>query len=259
MVKRLDLLLVQRGLFSSRNKAQSAIRKGEVTVGEEIIKTPSAKVRIDVDIKVAPQPPYPGRGGIKLSGALDGFGFDAEGMVVLDGGASTGGFTACLLERGARKIYAFDVGKDQIDQGLKEDKRVIVYENFNLRSFSPDIIEEDLDLVVLDLSFISATMVIAPLVKGLKDGGFFLTLVKPQFEVGPEKVGKKGLVRNEQDQLRAVIKVAECKEKEGLGLIGVLPSCLPGVSGNKEYFLLAQKGRKGEINSKSLFDLGISG
>ncbi len=247
MKKRLDLLLLERGLFSSRNKAQAAIRKGEVTVEGEIVKTPAAKISFEAPIKVESQDPYPGRGGVKLNGALEDLDFDPEGMIVLDGGASTGGFTACLLERGAKKIYAVDVGSNQMVPELRQDPRVVVIENYNLRYFSSDLTREQLDLIVLDLSFISATKVIPNLVTALKEGGFFLTLVKPQFEVGPQKVGKRGLVPGEEDQYYAVKKVVETKLKNGLGFIGIAPSRLAGVRGNQEYFLLMQKGGVGEF------------
>jgi len=250
----LDLLLVELGLFSSRNKAQTAIRKGEVTVEGEIIKTPAAKIKAGAQIDVAPQVPYPGRGGIKLAHALDQLNFAPRDMVVLDGGASTGGFTSCLLQRGARKVYAVDVGKNQLDSQLRIDPRVIVIENYNLRYFSPDFIKEKLDFIVLDLSFISATKVIPALVTALKDGGFFLTLAKPQFEVGPEKIGKKGLVRKETDQLFAVKKVADSKKENGLGFVGLAPASPRGVSGNQEFFLLAQKGGEGNFSPQDWLD-----
>lgn len=250
----MDLLLVELGLFSSRNKAQTAIRKGEVTVEGELIKTPSTKFKPDARINVAPQDPYPGRGGIKLARALEQLNFDPNDMIVLDGGASTGGFTSCLLQRGARKVYAVDVGKNQLDSQLRVDPRVIVVENYNLRYFSPDLVKEKLDLIVLDLSFISATKVIPVLEKALKDGGFFLTLVKPQFEVGPGKIGKKGLVRNDTDQFNAVTKVVDSKKANKLGFVGLVPASPKGVSGNQEFFLLSQKGGERIFSNQDWLD-----
>ncbi len=242
MKKRLDLLLVKRGLFSSRNKAQAAIRRGEVAVEGEVLNSPGAKIEENSRISVAPQTDYPGRGGVKLDRALDDLQLDLRGKIVLDGGASTGGFTACILHRGAQKVYAVDVGWGQLDSRLKEDPRVVAIENFNLRYFSREIIPEDLDMVLLDLSFISATLVIPPVTPSLKEGGLFLTLVKPQFELGPGKKGKKGLIKREEDHFFAVKKVAAKKEELGLGFLGLVPSVLTGEQGNQEFFLLYKKG-----------------
>ncbi len=241
---RLDLLLVKRGLFSSRNKAQAAIRRGEVAVEGEILDSPGIRIEENSPISIAPQSDYPGRGGVKLARALDNLELDLEDKIVLDGGASTGGFTACLLHRGARKVYAVDVGWGQLDPSLKDDPRVVAIENFNLRYFSPEILSEELDMVVLDLSFISATLVIPPLITSLKEGGLFLTLVKPQFELGPDKIGKKGIVKREEDHFSAVKKVAAKKEELGLGFLGLVPSVLTGEKRNQEFFLLYKKGAR---------------
>jgi len=253
MKKRLDLLLVERGVFSSRNKAKEAIQRGKVKIKGEISKKPGTKLAPDAEIGVENEVQYPGRGGLKLEGALDALQIVPRGWTVLDGGASTGGFTACLLRRGAKKVYAVDVGSGQLDTGLRKDSRVVAVENYNLREFSPDLVGEALNMIVLDLSFISATLVMAPLNEALSEKGLFLILVKPQYELGPKKV-QKGIVRDCALWREAIEKVVQKGKNLGLGFSGIIRAPITGVRGNQEFFLLLQKGSKGEFKEKDWRD-----
>ncbi len=237
--KRLDVLLVERGLAESREKARALIMAGEVWVEGQRVDKAGKVFPPDVEIEVRGQAcPYVSRGGLKLEGALDSFGVDVEGKVVADLGASTGGFTHCLLTRGARKVYAIDVGYGQLHWRLRQDPRVVVMERVNVRYLEPGALAEKVDLVVADLSFISLTLVL-PGVKGiLKEGGEALLLVKPQFEVGREKVGKGGVVRDEALRREALEKVKSRAQELGFRVLGEVDSPVPGAKkGNVELFL----------------------
>jgi len=235
----LDLLLVERGLAESREKARALIMAGEVWVeGQRVDKAGRAFPK-DVKIEVRRQAcPYVSRGGLKLQGALDAFALDVAGRVVADLGASTGGFTHCLLIRGARKVYAVDVGYGQLHWSLRRDHRVVVMERVNVRHLTPEALGEMVDLVVADLSFISLTLVL-PAVKGvLRPGGEALLLVKPQFEVGREKVGKGGVVREAALRREALERVKKRAEELGFEVLGEMDSPVPGAKkGNVELFL----------------------
>ena len=237
--KRLDVLLVERGLAESREKARALIMAGEVWVGGQRVDKAGKVFPPDVGIEVRGQAcPYVSRGGLKLEGALDSFGVDVKGKVVADLGASTGGFTHCLLTRGARKVYAIDVGYGQLHWRLRQDPRVVVMERVNVRYLEPGALAEKVDLVVADLSFISLTLVL-PGVKGiLKEGGEALLLVKPQFEVGREKVGKGGVVRDEALRREALERVKSRAQELGFRVLGEMDSPVPGAKkGNVELFL----------------------
>ncbi len=245
MKKRLDLLLVDKGLFSTRTKARAAVESNLVLVDGRIVNKPGARFPVDVNIVLAEgQNPYVSRGGLKLAGALADLALDPHGLTVLDGGASTGGFTDCLLQKGAKKVYAVDVGYGQLAEKLRQDERVLVMEHVNLRYLSKDSIGEPLDLIVLDLSFISATKVLAALHPFLKENGLMLILVKPQFEVGPENVGKGGIVKDSRLHRAALQKVRQRGEALGFAYKGFVPSSLAGGDGNKEFFLLLEKQRR---------------
>ncbi len=235
----MDLLLVERGLAESREKARALIMAGEVWVeGQRVDKAGRAFPK-DVKIEVRRQAcPYVSRGGLKLQGALDAFALDVAGRVVADLGASTGGFTHCLLIRGARKVYAVDVGYGQLHWSLRRDHRVVVMERVNVRHLTPEALGEMVDLVVADLSFISLTLVL-PAVKGvLRPGGEALLLVKPQFEVGREKVGKGGVVREAALRREALERVKKRAEELGFEVLGEMDSPVPGAKkGNVELFL----------------------
>jgi 23S rRNA (cytidine1920-2'-O)/16S rRNA (cytidine1409-2'-O)-methyltransferase len=239
--KRLDHFLQTRGLADSRAKAQALILAGRVLVDGQRVTKAGALVAADAEItlKAAPHP-YVSRGGEKLAAALDHFGVDPSGLVCLDAGASTGGFTHVLLLRGAAKVYAVDVGYGQLDQSLRRDPRVVVLERVNLRLLPPEAVPEPVNLATLDLSFISLTLVLPEILEFLGPGGGILALVKPQFEVGKGRVGKGGVVRDPTLQQEAVDKVARAARDLGLRVGPAFPSPLKGPKGNQEYFLHMQ-------------------
>ncbi len=242
--KRLDLLLVDRGLAENREKAQALIMAGEVWVQGERVEKAGKAFPQHVQIEVRGQAcPYVGRGGLKLEGALDVFGVCVEGKVVADFGASTGGFTHCLLTRGAKRVYAIDVGYGQLHWSLRKDPRVVVMERVNVRHLGP--LSEEVDMVVADLSFISLTLVLPVVKRVLKSGGEALLLVKPQFEVGRKKVGKGGVVRDEALRREALERVKSRARKLGFEVLGEVDSPLPGAKkGNVEVFLYLRLSQK---------------
>ena len=226
-----------RGLAPSRARAQALILAGRVVV--EGLARPKAGAMVPEAARVTLKEPSPfvSRGGEKLAGALDHFQVAVAGKVALDTGASTGGFTHCLLTRGAKKVYAVDVGYGQLDAGLRNDPRVVVLERVNIRHLPKETIAEPIDLATLDLSFISLTLVLPKILEWLRPGGEIVALVKPQFEVGKGQVGKGGVVRDPQLQLAAVQKVADAAAALGLKVSPAFPSPLKGPKGNQEYFL----------------------
>lgn len=239
---RLDRALVDRGLARSRAEAASFIDAGGVTVDGVVQTKASAPVLdssvIDITGEICP---YVSRGGLKLAGALDQFAIDAHDRLCLDVGASTGGFTDCLLQRGARHVIAIDVGHAQMHPTLAADPRVTLREGVNARSLSIDDFDGLFDIVVADLSFISLTLVIPAIAPLTVDGGQFVLLVKPQFEVGPSGLGKGGLVRDERLRQEAVERVRMCAEANGLVVRGSITSPIAGGDGNVEYLLWASR------------------
>jgi 23S rRNA (cytidine1920-2'-O)/16S rRNA (cytidine1409-2'-O)-methyltransferase len=239
--KRLDLLLVERGLAESRQKAQAMILAGEVTVeakrAEKAGQPVSENALVEVHSRLQK---YASRGGFKLEGALEDFHVSLQAKVCLDVGSSTGGFTDCLLQQGAARIYAMDVNTDQLAWKLREKPRVIVLKK-NARELAPGDLPEPADLVVIDVSFISVTKILPGAVACCKPGGNLLILIKPQFELERADVGKGGIVRDAKLHQKAITSV--CCAAESLGLTGlqVSPSRLPGAEGNQEYFLHAVK------------------
>jgi len=236
---RLDQRLASQGSFPSREKARRAVMAGIVRVDGHVVDKPGMAVPEEALIEVVgPREPFVSRGGRKLAAALDHFGIDPTGFVCLDVGASTGGFTDCLLHRGAVRVYALDVGRGQLDYGLRQDERVVVMEGINARYLESDAIPEPCDLVTMDLSFISVVKVVPSVLPFLAEQGQLLVLVKPQFEVGKGQVGKGGIVRNE-DQRQDVIR-QRCNDLSSLGLqlTGIVDSELPGAKGNVEAFVL---------------------
>jgi len=236
--QRLDLLLVEKGLAESRERAQALILAGLVQVGGK----PSGKAgeRIDPSSRLEvnrPDHPFVGRGGVKLAGALDRFGVDPRDRVALDVGASTGGFTDCLLQRGARRVYALDVGAGQIHFRLRTDPRVVVMEKINARNLEAGMIPEPVSLATVDVSFISLRLVLPPLVRALTEEADLLTLVKPQFEVGRREVGKGGIVRDPELHRRVIAEILSAGEALGLHPRGACRSPLQGAEGNWEFFL----------------------
>jgi 23S rRNA (cytidine1920-2'-O)/16S rRNA (cytidine1409-2'-O)-methyltransferase len=239
--KRLDLLLVERGLADSPAKAQAMILAGEVSVDNVRADKAGASIADDARVAVTSRTQkYASRGGIKLEGALGDFGLNPAGFVCLDVGSSTGGFTDCLLQKGASRVYAVDVNVDQIAWKLHQDNRVVRIER-NARELRREDIPEPVDLVVVDVSFISATKVILPAAAIAKPGANLLVLVKPQFELPKEDVGTGGIVDDQALHEKAVEKVRAAAMAIGLDILGMLPSHLPGAEGNQEYFLHARK------------------
>jgi 23S rRNA (cytidine1920-2'-O)/16S rRNA (cytidine1409-2'-O)-methyltransferase len=239
--RRLDTLVVERGLADSIAKAQAMILAGEVSVdGARIDKAGTRfpeQARIEVSSRAAK---YVGRGGFKLEGALDDFGVDANGRVCLDIGSSTGGFTDCLLQRGAARVYAVDVNVDQLAWKLRQNTRVIPISR-NARDLRRDDIPEPIDLVVLDVSFISVSKILPGAYAAVRPRADLLILVKPQFELPRDDVGPGGIISDPALHQKAVSAVRESATKLGLELLGDRPSRLPGAQGNQEYFLHARK------------------
>ena len=248
--RRLDTLLAERGLYESRSRAAAAVIAGDVRVGGRPATKPGELVADEAEVAVAEAPPYVSRGGVKLANALDAFGIDPAGRRALDVGASTGGFTDVLLQRGAGSVIALDVAYGELHWKLRNDDRVIVVERRNARSIEPGELPYEPDLIVADLSFISLTKVL-PAVAGAAAARFdLLAMVKPQFEVGRERVGKGGVVRSADDRRAALVAVAGFARSElGLSVLGYAPSGLPGPAGNRETFVwLAEPGRAGAVD-----------
>lgn len=236
--KRLDRLLVERGLAETRQKAQAFIMAGRVLVDATRVEKAGALVGADSSLTLQePASRYVGRGGLKLEAALDRFAWDVRSKVFLDIGSSTGGFVDCLLQRGAARVHAVDVGTGQMDWHLRKDPRVQLLEGVNARYLRWDEIGETVDGITMDVSFISATLILPRLVPFAKPGTRLLVLVKPQFEVGKGQVGKGGIVREEPKQHEAVAKVSRCAAALGFTQLEAMPCPLRGASGNQEFFL----------------------
>ncbi|MGB8495208.1 MAG: TlyA family RNA methyltransferase [Candidatus Acidiferrum sp.] len=239
--KRLDILLVERGLAESRQKAQAMILAGEVTIDAKRAEKAGQPVAEDAPIEVHSRlQKYASRGGFKLEGALEDFHINPQGKVCLDVGSSTGGFTDCLLQQGAARVYAVDVNTDQLAWKLREEPRVIVLKK-NARELAPHDLPEHVELVVIDVSFISVTKILPGAVACCKPGGEFLILIKPQFELERADVGKGGIVRDAKLHEKAIASVRRAAECLSLTGLQVSPSRLPGAEGNQEYFLHAVK------------------
>lgn len=239
--QRIDILLVERDLVESREKARALIMAGTVLANERVIDKPGTLVKRDVEIRLLRKPPFVSRGGVKLAHALDMFHLDVTLMVALDVGASTGGFTDCLLKRGANRVYAVDVGYGQLDYRLRVDPRVVVMERVN--AHYPFSLPEPVDLATIDVSFISVEKVVPNAVKLVKDGGCLIILIKPQFEAGRHEVGKGGLVKDPLVQARVLGRFIGWAIDHRLGLGGLTPSPILGAAGNREFLVLLRKSR----------------
>jgi 23S rRNA (cytidine1920-2'-O)/16S rRNA (cytidine1409-2'-O)-methyltransferase len=242
--ERIDKLLHERGYAESRTKAQALVMAGSVLVDEKRVEKPSETFASDANIRIkgdGPESKYVGRGGLKLEEALRHFDIRPTGYVCIDVGSSTGGFTDCLLQNGAQKVYAVDVGTNQLVWGLRNDPRVHVHENTNARNLVPDDFPEKFDLAVMDVSFISVTKLLPALLPLLKDDGRIIALIKPQFEVGKGEVGKGGIVREPEKHERVVEEVNRFAESVGLRVAGVIESPILGAAGNKEFLALYEK------------------
>lgn len=237
--QRLDKLMVERGLATSREKAQALIMAGQVVVGDHAVTKAGHPVAADAEIRIkGEQLPYVSRGGLKLAGALRHFSLDVTGLVAIDVGASTGGFTDCLLQSGAAKVFAVDVGYGQLAWKLQQDPRVVSLEKTNIRHLAPETLGEQPDLAVIDASFISLSKVLPAVVTLVRPGGTLVALIKPQFEVGKGEVGKGGIVRNPEAHQKAIESVSESALGLGLQVGGVCDSPITGADGNREFLIL---------------------
>lgn len=233
--RRLDLQLVERGLAPSREQAQALIMAGKVRVDGQPARKAGIAVALDAALMVEGRRPFVSRGGQKLAHALDAFGLDVAGLAALDVGASTGGFTDCLLQRGARRVYAVDVGYGQLDYSLRQDVRVTVMERLN--AHHPFVLPEAVDLATVDVSFISATKVLPNALPHLREGGWLIVLVKPQFEAGREQVGRGGVVRDPQVHAQVLGRFIAWAVAQGLRLRGLTGSPILGAEGNREFLV----------------------
>jgi 23S rRNA (cytidine1920-2'-O)/16S rRNA (cytidine1409-2'-O)-methyltransferase len=243
--ERIDKLLVQRGLAESRTKAQAMVMAGVVLVNEQRVRKPSDTIAADAEIRIKggddPAARYVGRGGLKLEAALSEFQIDVSDLNCLDVGASTGGFTDCLLQHGARHVTAVDVGHNQIDWRLRTDSRVEVREGVNARYLKLADFDKEFDLIVMDVSFISATKILPAIVPLLREHAHLILLIKPQFEVGRGEVGKGGIIRDPEKHSRVIEEVNEAAKELGLAAQKVIESPLRGAEGNVEFLALYEK------------------
>ncbi len=235
---RADVAVFEQGLAPSRERARALILAGQVLCGDRPVEKAGDVVPAGAALRLRGEPmPYVSRGGLKLAHALDSFAVDVKGAVAVDIGASTGGFSDCLLQRGAARIYCIDVGHGQLDWKLASDARVVVIDRTNIRHMPPDRIPERATLAVIDVSFISLRLVLPAVPPLLVPGSPVVALVKPQFEVGREKVGKGGIVRDEPDRLQALAEVAEAARTLGFAVLGETTSPITGGKGNVEYLI----------------------
>ena len=238
---RIDQTLVERGFFESRERAQRAIMAGEVRVGERVVQKAAEMIEIDAAISVAASPQFVGRGALKISGALDHFKIEVHEKVALDIGASTGGFTDCLLQRGAAKVFAVDVGRGQLAWKIRNDPRVVVLEKVNARFLSREEIPQPVDICVIDVSFISLTLILPRAFELITPDGVILALIKPQFELQRKDVGRGGIVREPELHEKAQQKIVNFVEESDYRVVGLVPSAITGTDGNQEFFICIRK------------------
>jgi 23S rRNA (cytidine1920-2'-O)/16S rRNA (cytidine1409-2'-O)-methyltransferase len=240
--ERLDKLVMERGLAPSRERAKALIMAGQVVVDDHLADKAGLMVDLEAEIRLKGEPlPYVSRGGLKLAKGLELFGIDVTGLSAMDVGASTGGFTDCLLQRGAKGVIAVDVGYGQLAWKLREDPRVVNLEKTNIRYLEPDTLPEIPDLAVIDASFISLDKVLPQTLRLIKEGGTIVALIKPQFEVGRGQVGKGGVVRDEKKHAEVVASITALAESLGLEVLGVCDSPILGPKGNKEFLIHLRK------------------
>ena len=240
--QRLDKLIFVRGLAPSIEKARALVMAGQVVVGDHTVDKAGQQVAVDADIRLRGESlPYVSRGGLKLRRALDEFGIDVTGLVAVDVGSSTGGFTDCLLQAGAVKVFAVDVGYGQLAWKLQQDPRVVGMERTNIRSVTPDQLDAEPALAAIDASFISLAKVLPATVGLLKPGGRIIALIKPQFEVGKGEVGKGGIVRDPAAHEKVIEDVRRTAQDLGLIVCGLCESPITGADGNREFLILLQK------------------
>ena len=232
---RIDVYMTEKGLSESRSKAQAMIAEGFVLINGKKAKKPSAEVSEGDEVLITEQLMFVSRGGQKLLHALEEFHVTAEGAICADIGASTGGFTDCLLKHGAKKVYAIDSGTDQLHPSLRADERVVCMEKTNARSLTAEAIGERCDLAVMDVSFISQTLLYPAVKSILKPGGSFISLIKPQFETTASRLGSGGILRDKKERERTVQRVLEQAKLQGFTALSVIPSPITGGDGNIEY------------------------
>jgi 23S rRNA (cytidine1920-2'-O)/16S rRNA (cytidine1409-2'-O)-methyltransferase len=250
--ERLDLALVRRGLAESRERAQGMILAGLVEVAGQPVDRSSYRVASDREISIrGPEHPFVGRGGLKLAAALEQFSIDPTGMTALDVGASTGGFTDCLLQRGAAKVYAVDVGYGQLAWRLRQDSRVVVIERCNARYLDRTAIAEKIHLATIDVSFISLALILPAVARVVDETGVVLALVKPQFEIGKGKLGKGGVIRDDRIRRDTINQVRRAIEAQGWLWLDEMPSPIAGQKGNVEYFVRLRQDRAGLDSSET--------
>lgn len=250
---RLDLYLHEKGLAKSRSYAKTLIDEGYVTVNGKVAKKPSLDVSENDNVLVTGEPySYVSRGGVKLEAVLEAFDINVSNYICVDIGASSGGFTDCLLQRGAKKVYAVDSGYGQLDPTLTVDRRVVNIENFNARNLSIETLGESCDIAVTDVSFISQTLIIPAAVKVLKDGAIYASLIKPQFECGRSGLGKGGIVKSKKIMADAVKQVIDCAVFNGLSCKGLITSPIKGGDGNTEFLMYCTLGGDNIITEKDI-------
>jgi len=243
---RIDRVLVERGMVPSREKARALVMAGKVTVDGKRIDKPGTQINGDAPLRLEERnSSYVSRGGEKIEGALKTFGIDPQGMIVMDVGASTGGFTDCILQKGAKKVYAVDVGYGQLAWKLQKDARVVNLERKNIRYLQPQEIQDEIDLILIDVSFISVEKFLPHLLGFLKKRGTILSLIKPQFEVGKGEVGKGGVVRDKSLHEKVIARISAFSRRLGLTVLGVTESPLLGPKGNREFFIYLKKEDEG--------------
>jgi len=239
--ERADRLLVDRGLVSSRERARALIMAGDVIIGDHKVDKPGQLVDTTASIRIRNDIPFVSRGGLKLQKALEHFAIDVNGLTVLDVGASTGGFTDCLLQRGAAKVFAVDVGYGQLDWKLRQDERVLSLEKTNIRYLEPETLPELADMAVIDASFISLDKVLPNTLRLVRNCAAIVALIKPQFEVGKGEVGKGGVVREPEKHAAVIASVCSLAESLQLEVVGVTESPITGPKGNREFLLYLKK------------------
>ncbi|MBL8915254.1 MAG: TlyA family RNA methyltransferase [Archangium sp.] len=240
--ERLDVLVVERGLAESRTRAQALIIAGQVVVNDQRIDKPGTRVDVEAELRLKGEAlPYVSRGGLKLKAALDAFRLDVKNAVCADIGASTGGFTDCLLQEGAARVHAIDVGYGQLHEKLRKDARVISRERVNARHLTDEDLPEPVNVIVIDVSFISLELVLPAVLPKLQAGGTLIALVKPQFEVGPDHLDKGGVVRDAAARSAAIERIRAFVSKSGLTEVGLIDSPVHGPAGNVEALLVARR------------------
>lgn len=249
--KRADLVLFEKGLVESREKAKRTIMEGSVFIGTVRVDKPGEKIDEDSEVYIKDNPiNYASRGGLKLEKAIEEFNIELKDKIAMDIGASTGGFTDCMLQNGAKKVYAVDVGYGQLDWRLRNDKRVVVMERTNIRYVKPEDIEDKIDFISIDVSFISLKLVLPVAKDLLKDSGELVALIKPQFEAGRDKVGKKGIIRDKKIHKEVLEAITNFSKEIGFGINMLSFSPVTGTKGNIEFLIYLKKDNKSFLGDK---------